>query len=109
MDVIIGRRLSYAIVMTTPARTANFGDLLSARARIGWGGSVATVRPVAKPLYDSAEASRPGVVPYDGMVEATRKMMDAEGVEALTYGDPSGYRGLREPIATSTSSTRISR
>jgi len=40
----------------------------------------------------------PASFPYDGMVEATRKMMDAEGADALTYGDPQGYLGLRELI-----------
>jgi 2-aminoadipate transaminase len=85
--------------MTTPARTANFEELLSARARIGWGGSVTTVRPVAKPLYEfGGGLPDPASFPYDGMVEATRKMIDAEGAEALTYGDPQGYRGLRELI-----------
>ena len=86
-------------VMTTEARTAHFQELLSIRARIGWGGSVTTVRPVAKPLYEfGGGLPDPASFPYDGMVEATRKMMDAEGAEALTYGDPQGYRGLRELI-----------
>jgi len=86
-------------VMTTPSRTAHFEELLSTRARIGWGGSVTTVRPVAKPLYEFGGGyPDPASFPYDGMVEATRKMIDAEGADALTYGDPQGYRGLRELI-----------
>ena len=86
-------------VMTTAPRTAHFEELLSTRARIGWGGSVTTVRPVAKPLYEfGGGLPDPASFPYGGMVEATRKMMDAEGAEALTYGDPQGYRGLRELI-----------
>ena len=86
-------------VMTTPSRNAYFEELLSTRARIGWGGSVTTVRPVAKPIYEfGGGLPDPASFPYDGMVEATRKMMDAEGAEALTYGDPQGYRGLRELI-----------
>jgi len=86
-------------VMTTPSRAARFEELLSTRARIGWGGSVTTVRPVAKPIYEfGGGLPDPASFPYDGMVEATRKMMDAEGAEALTYGDPQGYRGLRELI-----------
>jgi 2-aminoadipate transaminase len=85
--------------MTTPSRAARFEELLSTRARIGWGGSVTTVRPVAKPIYEfGGGLPDPASFPYDGMVEATRKMMDAEGAEALTYGDPQGYRGLRELI-----------
>jgi 2-aminoadipate transaminase len=86
-------------VMTTQNRTARFEDLLSTRARIGWGGSVTTARPVSKPLYEFGGGfPDPASFPYDGMVEATRKMMDAEGAEALTYGDPQGYPGLRELI-----------
>ena len=86
-------------VMTTSARAAHFEELLSTRARIGWGGSVTTVRPVATPLYEFGGGfPDPASFPYDGMVEATRKMTDAEGAEALTYGDPQGYRGLRELI-----------
>src|SRR5258705_9336727 len=85
--------------MPPPPRTANFQELVSTRARIGWGGSVTTVRPVAKPLYEFGGGyPDPASFPYDGMVEATRKMIDAEGAEALTYGDPQGYRGLRELI-----------
>src|SRR5262249_57210893 len=85
--------------MTSEARPANYEELLTTRARIGWGGSVTTVRPVAKPLYEfGGGLPDPASFPYDGMVEATRKMTDAEGAEALTYGDPQGYRGLRELI-----------
>ena len=86
-------------VMTTAPRTTHFEQLLSTRARIGWGGSVTTVRPVAKPIYEfGGGLPDPASFPYDGMVEATRKMMAAEGADALTYGDPQGYRGLRELI-----------
>jgi len=85
--------------MTTAPRTTHFEELLSTRARIGWGGSVTTVRPVAKPIYEfGGGLPDPASFPYDGMVEATRKMMAAEGADALTYGDPQGYRGLRELI-----------
>jgi len=86
-------------LMTTPNRTAHFEELLSTRARIGWGGSVTTARPVSNPLYEFGGGfPDPASFPYDDLVEATRKMMDAEGAEALTYGDPQGYRGLRELI-----------
>jgi 2-aminoadipate transaminase len=86
-------------VMTIPNPTARFEELLSTRARIGWGGSVTTARPVSKPLYEFGGGfPDPASFPYDGMVEATRKMMDAEGADALTYGDPQGYLGLRELI-----------
>ena len=86
-------------VMTTQNPAARFDEHLSSRARIGWGGSVTTSRPVSKPLFEFGGGyPDPASFPYDGMVEATRKMMDAEGADALTYGDPQGYRGLRELI-----------
>src|SRR5262245_62361629 len=86
-------------VMTPQNPTARFEEHLSSRARIGWGGSVTTSRPVSKPLFEFGGGyPDPASFPYDGMVEATRKMMDAEGADALTYGDPQGYRGLRELI-----------
>jgi 2-aminoadipate transaminase len=40
----------------------------------------------------------PASFPYDGMVDATASMMKAEGAAAMTYGEPQGYRGLRELI-----------
>jgi len=84
--------------MTTPS-TARFDHLLSSRARIGWDGSVTTSRPVASPLYEFGGGfPDPASFPYDGMVEATARMMKAEGAEALTYGDPQGYRGMRELV-----------
>ena len=36
--------------------------------------------------------------PYEGMIEATARMMANEGAAAMTYGDPQGYRGLRELV-----------
>jgi 2-aminoadipate transaminase len=82
---------------TTPH--ARFEHLLSARAGIGWGAPVATARPVANPHYEFGGGyPDPASFPYDGMVEATARMMKAEGAEALTYGDPQGYRGLRELV-----------
>src|SRR5213594_2878986 len=82
---------------TTP--TARFEHLLSSRALIGWGAPVATTRPVASPLYEFGGGyPDPASFPYDDMVEATARMMKAEGAQALTYGDPQGYRGLRELV-----------
>ena len=86
-------------VMTTSNPTARFEELLSTRARIGWDGSVRTSRPVSSPLYEFGGGyPDPASFPYDGLVEATAKMMKAEGADALTYGDPQGYRGLRELV-----------
>jgi 2-aminoadipate transaminase len=84
--------------MTTRA-IASFADLLSTRARIGWGIPVATPRPVQSPLYEfGGGLPDPASFPYDGMAEATTRMLGVEGAAAMTYGDPQGYRGLRELI-----------
>src|SRR2546421_562342 len=68
--------------MTTPS-TARFDHLLSTRARIGWGGSVTTSRPVASPLYEfGGGLPDPASFPYDGMVEATTKKIIGVPVDA---------------------------
>src|SRR5215831_16249240 len=78
---------------------ANFDDLLSTRARIGRGGPAAPTRPVVNALYEFGGGfPDPASFPYDGLVEATARMMKVEGAQALTYGDPQGYRGLRELV-----------
>jgi len=74
-------------------------SLLSSRARIGWGVSVATPRPSMSALYEFGGGyPDPVSFPYEGMVEATADMMQAEGAAAMTYGEPQGYRALRELI-----------
>jgi 2-aminoadipate transaminase len=76
-----------------------FEPLLSRRARIGWGVAVATPRPSMSALYEFGGGyPDPASFPYDGMVDATARMMKAEGAAAMTYGEPQGYRGLRELI-----------
>jgi 2-aminoadipate transaminase len=78
---------------------ARFDALLSTRARIGWGAPAGPGRPVQNALYEfGGGLPDPGSFPYDGLVEATARMMKAEGAAALTYGDPQGYRGLRELV-----------
>jgi 2-aminoadipate transaminase len=82
--------------MTTPAR---FDSLLSSRARIGWGVPISTPRPAMNPLYEfGGGLPDPASFPYDGMVDATERMMKAEGPAAMTYGEPQGYRGFRELV-----------
>ena len=74
-------------------------DLLSSRGRIGWGGPVATQRPPMNPTYEFGGGfPDPVSFPYEGMIEATARMMADEGAAAMTYGDPQGYRGLRELV-----------
>jgi 2-aminoadipate transaminase len=76
-----------------------FESLLAARARIGWGVSVATQRPSMDVLYEFGGGyPDPASFPYEGMIEATADMMAAEGAAAMTYGEPQGYRALRELI-----------
>jgi 2-aminoadipate transaminase len=79
--------------MTTPA----FESLLSARAR--YTVPLTTPRQSMNPLYEFGGGyPDPVSFPYEGMIEATAKMIAAEGDRAMTYGDPQGYLGLRELI-----------
>jgi len=76
----------------------SFVDLLSTRARIGWAAPT-PARPVQNALFEfGGGLPDPASFPYDGLVDATARMMRAEGAEALTYGEPQGYRGLRELV-----------
>ena len=78
---------------------SRFDDLLSTRARIGRGGPAAPTRPVVNALYEFGGGfPDPASFPYEGIVEATARMIKVEGAEALTYGDHQGYRGLRELV-----------
>jgi 2-aminoadipate transaminase len=84
--------------MTTRASDP-FEPLLSSRARIGWGVAVATPRPSMSALYEFGGGyPDPESFPYEGMIDATKRMMEAEGPAAMTYGEPQGYRPLRELI-----------
>ena len=85
--------------MTTPTNP-RLDDLLSTRARIGWGVSAPPARPVAEALFEFGGGHPdPSSFPYEGMVEATADVMKAEGAAALSYGEPQGYKGLRELVA----------
>ena len=73
-------------------------SLLSRRARIGWGVSVATPRPSMSALYEFGGGyPDPVSFPYEGMVEATADRMQAEGAAAMTYGEPQGYGPAPRP------------
>src|SRR3989475_6207430 len=79
--------------MTTPA----FESLLSTRARFSV--PLTTPRASMSPLFEFGGGyPDPVSFPYEGMIEATAKMMAAEGAQAMTYGDPQGYIGLRKLI-----------
>jgi 2-aminoadipate transaminase len=82
--------------MTTQS-TPRFEHLLSSRALIGWGMPPWTVRPVSNALYEfGGGLPDPESFPYEGMIEATKQVMQEDGAAAMTYGEPQGYRGLRE-------------
>ena len=84
--------------MTTKPVT-RFDALLSSRARIGWDAPAPPSRPVLDALYDfGAGYPDPATYPYDGLVEATARMMKEEGGDALNYGEYQGYLGLREVV-----------
>src|SRR5882672_10108463 len=77
--------------------TPPFDALLSTRAR--YAVPLTTPRQSMSPLFEFGGGyPDPVSFPYEGMIEATAKMMAAEGDKAMTYGDPQGYIGLRELI-----------
>src|SRR5438876_11931065 len=84
--------------MTMTAAALDFAQLLSTRALIGHGATPARQR-LSAPLFDLG-AGKPDPVsfPYDGLLDATARMLKEEGAEALTYGDPLGYTGLRDLV-----------
>ncbi len=83
------------------AAVAPFEELLSSRARIGWGGPsrAGGQRIVADAHYEfGGGLPDPASFPYDGMLDATARMLKEEGAQAMTYGTPQGYAGLRELV-----------
>jgi 2-aminoadipate transaminase len=85
-------------LMTTKPVT-RFDELLSTRARIGWDAPPPPSRPAQNVLYEfGAGYPDPATYPYDGLVEATARMMKEEGAQALNYGEAQGYRALREIV-----------
>src|SRR5213596_898234 len=83
--------------MLTVMTTSDFESLLSTRAR--YAVPLTTPRQSMSPLFEFGGGyPDPVSFPYEGMIEATAKMMAAEGAAAMTYGDPQGYLGLRELI-----------
>jgi 2-aminoadipate transaminase len=86
-------------VMTTPTGP-RFEHLLSRRALIGWGTPPWTVRPTTNALYEfGGGLPDPESFPYEGMIEATKQVLTSdEGPAAMTYGEPQGYKALRELV-----------
>src|SRR5262249_719684 len=84
--------------MTTPANP-RLDPMLSTGVGVGWGASLPPAGPVADALFEfGAGHPDPGSFPYEGMVEATADVMKAEGAPALSYGEPQGYKGLRDLV-----------
>ena len=82
--------------MTTPS-SHPLESLLSTRAR--YAVPLTTPRASMHPVYEFGGGyPDPASFPYDGMVDATARMIKAEGAAAMTYGDPQGYLGLRELV-----------
>src|SRR3954453_15252530 len=84
---------------TVPMTT--WESLLSSRAMIGWTGQGRRSSAVLDgALYEfGGGLPDPASFPFDGMLDATARMLKAEGADAMTYGDGQGYRGLRELIS----------
>src|SRR5688500_19961844 len=79
--------------MTTPTPQP-LESLLSTRAR--YAVPLTTPRASMHPLYEFGGGfPDPASFPHDGMVDATARVMRAEGAAAMTYGDPQAYIGLR--------------
>src|SRR5215470_17794677 len=80
--------------------TTRWEDLLSSRAQIGWTGQPRRSSAVLDgALYEfGGGLPDPASFPFDGMLDATARMLKAEGAEAMTYGEAQGYLCLRELI-----------
>src|SRR6266536_2109721 len=80
--------------------TTRWDSLLSSRAQIGWTGTGrASRRQIEEALYEfGGGLPDPASFPFDGMLDATARMLQAEGADAVTYGEAQGDLGLRELI-----------
>jgi 2-aminoadipate transaminase len=82
--------------------TTRWDDLLSSRAQIGWQGANTPRRrnaSLTESLYEfGGGVPDPASFPHDAMLEATARMLREVGDDAMTYGEPQGYLGLRELI-----------
>ena len=80
--------------------TTSWETLLSSRAKIDWTGQRRRSSAVLDgALYEfGGGLPDPASFPFDGMLDATARMLKAEGADAMTYGEGQGYLGLRELI-----------
>jgi 2-aminoadipate transaminase len=82
--------------------STRWDDLLSLRALIGWTGPGTPGRrgaSLTESLYEfGGGLPDPASFPHDAMLDATARMLKAEGDAAMTYGEAQGYLGLRQLI-----------
>src|SRR3954468_1543303 len=82
--------------------STRWDDLLSSRAQIGWTGPGSAGRREAsltESLYEfGGGLPDPASFPHDAMLDATARMLKAEGDAAMTYGEAQGYLGLRQLV-----------
>ncbi len=88
-------------------KTTNYAAMLSRRARIEAPASRLLSRrgatSAAAPLYQFGGGfPDPESFPLQELIEATEVMLRQEGREAMTYGAPFGYPGLRELVCQKT-------
>lgn len=86
-------------------KRAEYDALLSRRAQIAQPAPRfgARVGVATAPRYLFAGGfPDPGSFPLQGLLDATREMLQREGKEAMTYGAPLGYQGLRELVCEKT-------
>jgi 2-aminoadipate transaminase len=88
------------------AAAARYESLLSRRASLTFPSprlSRAAFSEAQSPRYLFAGGfPDPGSFPYQELIEATREVMEHEGAQALVYGHPLGYMGLRELVCEKT-------
>src|SRR5579884_1132771 len=85
----------------------SYEGLLSRRARLEqpaprFGPRAATGSAPAPIYMFGGGFPDPASFPFGGLIDATREMLAAEGKEAMTYGAPLGYQGLRELVVRKT-------
>ncbi len=75
-------------------------DLLADRAKPLWQSEAASFAPPSVPLLRlGGGVPDPVAVPLAGLEEGCRLVLEREGDDALQYGGPQGYAGLREMLA----------
>lgn len=83
-----------------PDKTSPLPNLLAARAKPLWRSEAASYAPPATPVLRlGGGVPDPAALPIAELEEACRLVLEREGNDALQYGGPQGYNGLREALA----------